>query len=263
MIPTTYKSEEIGQMLKGIESTQESIVNTSTAFLKLGKEGFSNRLSEDWISYFRRFSGKDNFQKRQAMLYLANDILQKCKYNAQNTKDFLDIFRPILLEAVKITVDQRQDELKAEFSKIFQIWRDRKIYPKDFLKDLQASLAQKEKFEPVSEEVIKNTLPESAVKIPSELLDFLEAEKEMNRWMQNEEEERSKLMQMLQGNIREEDAKARLEAFKKAQDFKHKYRTTLLTKLCELLRLSDVEHTKLNHLLKKSTALLEDLNKYE
>lgn len=255
---STYKSEEIGQRLKNIEGTQESIVENCGVFLKLGNEGFAKRLSEDWIQYFKRFNTKESWPKRLSLLYLANDILQKCKAETQPARDFLEFFRPILIEAAKLTAEQNEANLKETFKRLSQIWRERKVYPKEYLKELQEFIHSKDI---QISEVAKASLPESITQIPSELLDFLEAEKELSRWTQNEREERLRLEQFVRGNMREDEAKLRLDAFKKTQEFKHKYRTIFLTKLCELLRLCDVEHTRLNHLIKKSTTLIEELSK--
>ena len=51
------------------------------------------------------------------MLFLANDILQKCKLSSQNPKAFLKQFEEHLREAIKIVVDHKQEHLKDEFNK--------------------------------------------------------------------------------------------------------------------------------------------------
>ena len=261
---STYKSEEIGQVLRSLEATQDSIVGTCSLFLKLGNEGFTNRLSEDWIHYFKRFSGKEYVTKRLAMLFLANDILQKCKLSSQNPKSFLKQFEEHLREAIKIIADSKQDQLKDEIKKILHIWRERKIYPKDYLKELQTLLMDQERLEDQQDRTAKTSLPDGLVKIPSELLDYLEAEKDMKKWMDNESEAKSKLEAILQhdaDDFKEDEAKFQLDTLKKSQELEHKYRTALLSKLAELQRLSDIEHTKLTHLLKKSYTLLDELDK--
>ena len=77
-------------------------------------------------------------------------------------------------------------------------------------------------------------------------------------------EARNKLEGILQqdaDDFKEDEAKFQLDTLKKSQELEHKYRTALLTKLAELQRLSDIEHTKLTHLLKKSYTLLDELDK--
>lgn len=259
----TYRSEEIGQMLRAIEPTQESIVDASTVFLKIGLEGFAKRLSEDWIHYFKRFNQREYGDKRKALIYLANDILQKCKFNSSQPKDFLEHFKPILSEAAKIVANDTQENLKDEFRNLLKLWKDRKVYTRDFVKELQSYMIQQEKLEDPTEKNVNSVLPEGLLKIPIEILDFLEAEKDMKKWIDNEHDARVKLDQILRNNdytFKEDEAKFQLDALKKSQEYQHKYRTALLTKLSELIRQSDVEHQRFTHLLKKSTTMLEELN---
>ena len=69
------------------------------------------------------------------MFYLANDVIQNCK--RKNAKVFQDTFKKCLVEAVSLV---RNDDIKKNIERMFDVWMDRSVYDKEFISKLNQAL---------------------------------------------------------------------------------------------------------------------------
>ena len=76
-------------------------------------------------------------KQRLALFYLANDVIQNCR--RKNAKVFQDTFKKCLVEAVTLV---RNDAIKSNIERIFDVWADRSVYDKDFISKLHTALYQ-------------------------------------------------------------------------------------------------------------------------
>ena len=93
---------KIKKMLNNIKSTPESIIGTCDYFLKYGKMSNQNRdqLVQIWKDIFKKHYEEKNVTRMTSMVYVLNDIVQKCKYRKQ------DIYmEEIKIDLIKIIVD--------------------------------------------------------------------------------------------------------------------------------------------------------------
>ena len=74
-------------------------------------------------------------KQRLALFYLANDVIQNCK--RKNAKVFQDTFKKFLVEAVTLV---RNDAIKSNIERIFDVWADRSVYDKEFIVKLHKAL---------------------------------------------------------------------------------------------------------------------------
>ena len=68
---------------------------------------------------------------------MANDVIQNCR--RKNAKVFQDTFKKCLVEAVTLV---RNDAIKSNIERIFDVWADRSVYDKEFIGKLHAALYQ-------------------------------------------------------------------------------------------------------------------------
>ena len=267
-----YNAEHIEQLIKNLNKLQESIEQASTVFLKLGKEGYSQKLSQDWDTYFRYFHRPDQVDKRLCLLYLANDILQKCK--AQGCEPFLDHLKPILIDVFKLIGTSGHEKLRKDAGYVLDIWRDRKIYSRETIKMMTNGLNNSTEtlFEVPLKKIPSETLiekqgeslPEDLIPIPQDLLTYIESVNNLKKWCEKTKETENKLSKiLLNGEIpfNEDEANLNLIEYKRCLELQQKYRTSLLKSLIELIRQSDSDNAKYTHIMKKVITLMEELEK--
>jgi len=254
-----YSSSEVEKILRDLVPSQDSIEHASNAFLQMGEKGFVKKLVQDWIGSFRYYSDLQHHVKRIAMLYLANDIIQKCKGKAPT---FLEEFKSGLLVAFKIIAQLNDENNLPAAMKLVDLWRDRKIYGKEAVTQMQQvltdkSLRSKKKEEGENEGM---QIPEGLIAVPSEVVAFADATKDLEKWKQKTLTAEKNLREFLQdGNFNEDEAQVLLSDYKKCIELEQKYRTNLMKSEMELWRHSDTDHMKYTHLLKKVITLQEEI----
>ena len=77
-----------------------------------------------------------------ALLYLANDLIQRSKIKKQS--DFHSKFKPHLPHVFSRLVSEGITAINQQsISKIIDVWANRDVYPKEVLEGLQATLTKK------------------------------------------------------------------------------------------------------------------------
>jgi len=256
---TNYSSSEVEKLLRDLVPSQDSIEQASSAFLQMGEKGFVKKLVQDWIGSFRYYSDLQHHVKRVALLYLANDIIQKCKGRAAG---FSEEFKGALVAGFKIIAQLNDENNLPAALKLVELWRDRKIYGKDAVTQMHQvltdkSLRSKKKDEMEVEGV---SIPEGLIAVPAEVVAFADATKDLEKWKQKTLAAEKSLKEFLQdGDFNDDEAQVLLSDYKKCIELEQKYRTNLMKSEMELWRHSDTDHMKYTHLLKKVIGLQEDI----
>lgn len=139
---THYNSEQIEMLLRNIIPSQEGIVEAATVFLNLGRDGYHHKLTIDWETMFRYFSGPDHSIKRQSLLYLTNDILQKCRQKDSHVPQFLADFKPVLIEAIRLMGETKDSKNLQTAKQLIGIWKQRKVLNKDQIRELEVAIEE-------------------------------------------------------------------------------------------------------------------------
>jgi len=271
-----YNAEQIEQLMKGLSKLQESIETASTVFLKLGKDGYCQKLSSDWEQYFKSFTKPEQADKRLCLLYLANDILQKCR--AHGCEQYLDYFKSILIDGFKLISASGNEKLRKDTGHILEIWRERKVFQKDATKAMQTALngppadtqlTQDISLKRVSSEGADSkqgdSLPDDVIPIPQDLVAYVESVNNLKKWSDKTKDAESKLSRMLMDggvSFNGDEANLNLSEYKRCLELQQKYRTTLLKSLLELIRQSDTDNMKSTHMMKKVISLMDELEKF-
>ena len=139
-----FDREEFEELLVGLDSSHESIVNSSSRFLNLDSE-WIEAATQVFFDSFRKAVSHSLLKHKVApsyqtlnYLYLANDILQKAKVT--NGK-MLKAFQTHLPDLVSLLCQSNSDRpLFKEILKVLKIWRDRQVYPEAFMVGMIATV---------------------------------------------------------------------------------------------------------------------------
>jgi hypothetical protein len=76
-----------------------------------------------------------------SLFYLANDVIQNCK--RKNAKILQDAFKPYISDGVILI--QNDETIRPNIERIFNVWRERNVYEKDYLDKLQELISIKKR----------------------------------------------------------------------------------------------------------------------
>jgi hypothetical protein len=74
-----------------------------------------------------------------SLFYLANDVIQNCK--RKNAKIFQEAFKQHIIDALVYV--QNDETIKPNIERVFDVWRERNVYEKDYMDKLYESLNYK------------------------------------------------------------------------------------------------------------------------
>jgi hypothetical protein len=252
---TFYNSDQIESMLKSLNLMTESIENASEVFIRLGKEGFHHKLAEDWISQYKLFSSPEQYEKRLAFLYLCNDIIQKCK---SSTPLYVEDFKPHILEVFESLVKQKDTIVKNAIN-LVNIWKERKIFSKDVLHEMIRILTNGSSNKD-NDSQPNGDLPEGLIKVPTELISFVDCNIELQKWCDKTADSENKLREaILESEFSEDEASLYLPDYKRCLELEQKYRTNLLKSELNLMRQADADHASFVHMFKKISNLFQEV----
>ena len=122
------------ELLKRLEPTQESIVAAADSFLLMSAKGFAEELCALWQKMFSLASSR----QKLSFLYLLNHIVQCDRKDEGRLKGlFVGICEKSFEKAYKLSDDT---EIKKEVLRIIDIWKDRKIFEREIIDRIEASL---------------------------------------------------------------------------------------------------------------------------
>ena len=160
----------------------------------MGENGYCKILVKDWETSFRKFMAAGSQSKKLTLLYLANDIIQKCKDKAP---EFLQAFFKVFLGIFPIVAEKSDDSTIDDIQKLIQIWKTRKIYSTKNVSKLENSLG--EKYQPIEMEAKDQELPDNLTSIPKELIEFVGTQKDLEKWVSKTAHSRKELEKILKG----------------------------------------------------------------
>ncbi|XP_028968748.1 regulation of nuclear pre-mRNA domain-containing protein 2 [Galendromus occidentalis] len=158
--------------LRAVNNTQECIETLSLWVLH--HKHHSDQIASVWLRCLRKSSTKH----RLALLYLCNDVLQRCR--KQGRPQFLEAFKKVLQEA-GVLLDQK--EIRKQVDRVFSIWKQRKVYDEAFIQRIQSAESKTSfslsKSSLIAGKVMKSPSPPPALTPPrpqaspdEELIDF-------------------------------------------------------------------------------------------
>lgn len=249
-----YNSDQIEGLLRDLTPLQDSIEQASEIFLRLGKDGFHQKLAEDWYSQYHLYSNPEHYEKRLAFLYLCNDIIQKCK---STVPLYIQDFKPYLIDIFESIVRSRDNILKDALA-LVRIWKERKIYPSETIHEMLKILSSTPSVD--KDDVQYPELPEGLIKVPQELLAFVDGALELQKWHEKTIEAESKVKGAFQEpHFNEDVASLHLAEYKRCLELEQKYRANLLRAKVSMMRQLEADHISYVHALKKVNILLEDV----
>lgn len=138
----SFTTEKTAQKLALLNNTQQSIQTTSQWCL------FHYRHAQPivalWKSSFITPSStidQSECNYRLALFYLCNDIIQFSKKKEEKYSIFLVEFKKFMPEIMmNISGDNTNIHLKDKYARVLSVWRDRNIYPLDFISKLERLL---------------------------------------------------------------------------------------------------------------------------
>lgn len=259
-----YNQSRVHDLLNKLEISQESITNASRLYLSLGKSQgteIMKILVTDWNIIFMKFLNLEKMNlKILAMMYLLNDIIQnsRSKHNVPCSV-FVSLFQEVLSKHLKNLILQADHALKKELYKVLSIWKERKVYPVDWLSEYFALYKNPDD---------KNDMiPENLVAIPSDLILYVQSYQDFIRWREKTDESNNSLKALdnliVPENFDYVKADCDLANFKRCLDIQNRYRTSYLKNAGEMLKNVERNHAKMVFNLKNVCKTLNEMESLE
>jgi len=122
-----FAESSLVKKLKELSNAQQSIQTLSLWLIHHRKH--SKTIVQTWY----RELEKSKPSKRLTLIYLANDVIQNSKKKAPEfCKDFAHILPDAFTQASK----DADDKMRASLLRVISIWKDRGVYDKNFVKQL-------------------------------------------------------------------------------------------------------------------------------
>ncbi|KAH6840956.1 RNA polymerase II-binding domain-containing protein [Chaetomium sp. MPI-CAGE-AT-0009] len=159
-----YTDDAVLSKLSALNETHESIATTA-----------------QWIMFHRRHASQTVHlwlnklkdlpsSKRLNMIYLANEVVQQSK--ARHKEDFLNAFSPFIADATSVTYKGAPVDVQGKLRRVIDVWRERSIFDKEVMHDLEHRLAEIDKARPAANAggFGGNAFSSSGPSIPPELI---------------------------------------------------------------------------------------------
>lgn len=117
----SFSEDKLKDKLDALEETQDSIVSTSQWVLFHYR--YAERIAPEWEKYL----AKAPVQKKLAVIYLANDVVQQSR--AKRKTEFIEAFNEVLPGALTQAYGEVPEPIKKKILKIVNIWKERRIFP--------------------------------------------------------------------------------------------------------------------------------------
>ena len=157
----SFSESSLLRKFSELNSTQQSVQTLSLWLIHHRK--YSRTIVNIWLKELLTAS---KAERKLTFIYLANDMLQNSRKKGY---EYLQEFSKPLSEAIENTAKYSDDKLRFTLERIFNIWKDRKIYPdekiEEFKKVLHSTPSIQELHSPPLEESPKSKQPPSSSKI--------------------------------------------------------------------------------------------------
>ena len=127
-----FKEEDLSTKLADLSNTQQSIETLSAYIIHHRKH--SKKIVKLWKKQVLR----DTLKNRLALIFLANDVIQNSR---KKTTAFAEDFRDVLPGAFHFTFVRCSDAEKKSLIRVLDIWRQRSVYPGDFIDSVKIEMS--------------------------------------------------------------------------------------------------------------------------
>lgn len=145
----SFTDDVLLKKIKDLVNTQQSVQTLSLWLIH--HRVHSKKIVETWLG---ELLAAQKCERKITYIYLANDILQNSR---KKGSEFLKEFSLLLPEAIENTSRSADSKTRFTLERIFNIWKDRRIYPDDVIKRfkviLHAQPKLSEEASPPAEEV--------------------------------------------------------------------------------------------------------------
>ncbi|KAL3860622.1 hypothetical protein ACJMK2_010719 [Sinanodonta woodiana] len=138
----SFSESSFTKKLIELNNTQQSIQTLSLWLIHHRKH--SKTIVQVWLRELQ----KAKPAKRLTFMYLANDVIQNSK---KKGPEFTKDFGSVLMEGFLASVKDADDKMKGAVDRILNIWEERGVYSKDFIKQIKQGRVST----PVSEPPVK------------------------------------------------------------------------------------------------------------
>lgn len=128
----SFSDATLSKKIQELNNTQQSVQTLSLWLIHHRKH--SKTIVQTWL---RSLLAAKNCDRKINFIYLANDILQNSRKKGD---EFLKEFLSALPEAINNTSLVADSKTRFTLERIFNIWKDRKIYPDETIKKLKTIL---------------------------------------------------------------------------------------------------------------------------
>ncbi|KAJ4302130.1 hypothetical protein N0V88_002266 [Collariella sp. IMI 366227] len=140
-----YTDDAVLSKLSALNESHDSIATTA-----------------QWIMFHRRHASQTVHlwltklkdlpsSKRLNMVYLANEVVQQSK--ARHKEDFLNAFSPFIADATSVAYKGAPVDVQGKLRRVIDVWRERGIFDKDVMQDLDGKLAEIDRSRPTANKV--------------------------------------------------------------------------------------------------------------
>lgn len=145
----SFTNDVLIKKIKDLVNTQQSVQTLSLWLIH--HRVHSKKIVETWLG---ELLAAQKCERKITYIYLANDILQNSR---KKGSEFLKEFSLLLPEAIENTSKSADSKSRFTLERIFNIWKDRRIYPDDVIKKFKVILHSQPKLSgeasPPAEEV--------------------------------------------------------------------------------------------------------------
>ncbi|XP_076101709.1 uncharacterized protein LOC143071345 [Mytilus galloprovincialis] len=125
--------ENIERKLQGVSNTQDSI--QSLSLWAIHHKTDAKHIVEMWLKVVKKAKTK----QKLALFNLCNDIVQNGK--RKKASIYIEVYKDVLRDAIVLV---KEESIAKNVTRILKIWRERHIFPKDFLAEITELYESKE-----------------------------------------------------------------------------------------------------------------------
>lgn len=157
MYEMSFSEASLFKKIQELTNTQQSVQTLSLWLIHHRKH--SKIIVQTWL---RELVASDKCDRKITFIYLANDILQNSR---KKGSEFMSEFLKALPEAIENTSRLADTKLRFTLERIFNIWKDRKIYRDEKIKEFKEILHSQPKCDDDSSDTTDKSLTPSKSKI--------------------------------------------------------------------------------------------------
>ncbi|KAL1917728.1 uncharacterized protein VTP21DRAFT_3562 [Calcarisporiella thermophila] len=105
---------------------------------------FHRRNAKDCVRIWEQELRKVSPAKKLSFVYLCNDV---CQISRKKGTEFLDAFRDVLPRALEHAYRKNPPDVQKKIVRVLDVWKERQVYPEEFVEALIARLGQNSKRE--------------------------------------------------------------------------------------------------------------------